>query len=293
VNSSLFHTIFDWIGENSKIKSAVLFGSSVSLLDGGSKVCSSSSDVDLHLVVSDSLAFDRVPFGLIFPNEGECFQAIRPATGGVRKLTLVFSTGEIDMVLVPVCTMRMAVVALSIGLYPKVPGVRLALNEMATCLHSGYRFLKGGPPWEKFYRRVSALPGVRLGNKEVTSLGNSAVCDVLWVLQKVAGGELIAAQHVLHSRVSDTNLKLWRELQLRNARQLPTFGLGRRVEAAADETYRRLLSVNAELDVCSLSSSTLKAFNGLTELMGELVPSWRVPDVIRSRIAGCVRPIFG
>ena len=194
------------------------------------------------------------------------------------------------MVLVPVSAMRMAAVGLRIGLYPKMRMLRIAMDEIATCLHFGYHFLKGGDAWRHFYKRVSTLRGVRLVDKEIVSLAAATVCDVLWVLQKVRTGELLAAQHVLHSRISDVNLKLWRELQLRQGRQLLTFGLGRGLEAIANESRCDCLAISAELHPKSLSISALKAHRSLLGLMSELVPHWTVPLKMEYRIHGASQP---
>jgi hypothetical protein len=282
-NSSLFDATVDWLGRTAKIKSAVLFGSSASQLSSAG-LAISSSDLDLHLIVADHLYFERIDWNLAFPNEKFCFQACRAATGSVRKVTAVFASGQIDLIIVPIGVMRVAAFGFRIGLYPKISSLRLALNEMATCLHSGYRFLKGKSTWEKLYYDISVLPGIRLTDEEMRNLADCAICDVLWVFQKIDNGELIAAQHVLHCTLSNTNLRLWRELRRRQNLPLPSFGLGRRAEILGSEAEQMFVRVNADLSTAAIRRAAWAAFNNLRALMAKLDPKWVVPLPMGARL---------
>lgn len=276
-NSSLFDGTVSWLHRTSFVRSAVLFGSSAVHLDSTGRLPSLPSDLDLHLIVSDAVRLEHVDWKAVLPDEEFCFQACRPATGGVRKVTAIFASGQLDLVLVPLTMMRFAALGLRFGLYSKVRRFRLALNELATCLHSGHRVLKGQVAWERFYHRVSGLSGVRVTDPEIRDLADASVCDVLWIFQKLEQNELIAAQHVLHSKVSDTNLRLWRELRRRQNVSMRSFGLGRRIETLGTESDRRLLRVDARLDLLEMRFAAWKAFESLIEIMTELSPNWRVP----------------
>jgi hypothetical protein len=277
-NSSLFDETASWLRCTNIVKSAVLFGSSALHLDSTGRLPNLTSDLDLHLIVSDAVRLENVDWKSALPDEEFCFQACRPATGGVRKVTAIFASGQLDLVLVPLTMMCFAALGLRLGLYSKVRRFRLALNELATCLHSGYRVLKGQVPWGGFYHRVSRLSGVSVNDSEIRDLADASVCDVLWIFQKLEQNELIAAQHVLHSKVSDTNLRLWRELRRRQNVSMRSFGLGRRIEALGTESDRRLLRVDARLDIPEMRSATWKAFKSLNEIMAELNPNWRIPS---------------
>jgi hypothetical protein len=122
---------------------------------------------------------------------------------------------------------------------------------------------------------------------EIRTLAAASLCDILWVLQKVSAGELVAAQHILHSRVSEVNLKLWRELQLRKGRRLTSFGLGRGMDAGDAEGSE--LAISANLQTNALSSSAVKALETLRTLMSELVPQWDIPLKMVSRIYSACR----
>lgn len=154
----------------------------------------------------------------------------------------------------------------------------MALNEIATCLQSGYRFLKGEKEWGAFYARVVAeMPGVRLADVEVAGLAGVFLCDLCWVFQKLERGELSAAQHLLHRSLAETNFRLVRELRLRRGQPVLSFGLGRRVEAILAPGELAWVQVDARLEREELGRAAWTAFKGLRGLMGELVPGWRVP----------------
>jgi hypothetical protein len=283
-NSSLLEQTRNWLERTPNVHSAVLFGSSASLLESGMTLSSSSSDLDLHLIVSNPSSIEQLDWESDFGEKSFVFQASRPASGGVRKLTAILSSGQIDLILVPYPMMCVAALGLQLGLYRKYKRLRCALNEMATCIHPSYRFLKGQKQWEPFYRQVSGLPGVRLCDEEIRCMADVSICDLLWVVQKVDAAELIAAQHVLHSRISDTNLRLWRELRRRTGCPSTPFGLGRRVESLGTESERNLLSISALLNAADLRSAAVKAFRSLQELMTQLQPSWRVPPFLHGRL---------
>mgnify|MGYP002641013099 FL=1 len=211
-----------WLKRNEFVESAVLFGSAVR----DQSKCDRRnywSDLDLHVVATEPSALESVDWNSALPKKEFCLQVARPATGGVRKVTAVFASGQIDLVVV-------SSIALSKAAESLLPHDSLCsitfdvpLNEMATCLHSGYRFLKGKKKWGAFYARIAKFPGVRISDFELHRMGNIFVCDLLWVLQKLDRGEIVAAQHVIHGKLVDANLRLWRELQLRRGTLLPSF----------------------------------------------------------------------
>jgi hypothetical protein len=280
-NTALFDGAVAWLCRTNEVKSAVLFGSSAAT---SRRHSDGALDLDLHLIVSSQRSFERIDWKSAIPNEVFCFQACRPATGRVRKVTVVFESGQIDMVLVPLGMMRVAAIFFRTGLYTKVSSVSVALHEMSTCLRTGFRFIKGESRWQRFYNNVSALPGVRLADVEVLGLADASICDVLWVFQKIEDGELIAAQHILHSRISDTNLRLWRELRCRRGLSLPSFGLGRRIEFLARDGERETLSLSSRLERGDLRRSASQALQALRLLMVSLEPKWSVPELMQIKL---------
>jgi hypothetical protein len=279
--AGLLPAIRAWLDAEQSVKSAVLFGSSARQADAPGSA-GDRSDFDLHVVTTAAARLEHVDWPGVFPREKFCLQVVRPATGGVRKVTVVFASGGIDLVLVPAARLKLIRRAMERGLHRRQPLLRVALNEMATCLHSGYRFLKGEKVWGPFYARVAGeMPGVRLADAEAAGLADVFLCDLWWVLQKLERGELSAAQHLVHRSLAETNFRLVRELRLRRGQPLPSFGLGRRVETLLSPEELTWVRVDARLRRKNLGRAAWSAFAGLKALMRRLVPAWQVPAGMR------------
>lgn len=279
--------IQSWLESTNAIQSAVLFGSSARLEKDSATAADGWSDFDLHLVTSSAKQLEHVRWVEALPSQKFRFQVVRPTTGGVRKATVLFETGQMDLVLVPAWQLKMARWALRIGIHQRVHLIQVGLNEVSTCVRSGYRFLKGKNEWGSFYARVATeMPGVRIADQEARNRADVFLCDLLWVLQKLQRGELSAAQHLLHRSLAETNFVLIRELRLRRGEPLPSFGLGRRVEKLLPPRELAWVQVNARLEKNELRDATWRTMDGLISLMHELVPSWHIPvameDLFRS-----------
>ena len=267
-----------WIAAEPAVRSAVLFGSSAAVATA--PMADAWSDLDLHITTTEPERMEHMDWPRVLPGSGFRFQAVRPATGGVRKVTAVFAAGQIDLVVVPLRQLRLARFGLRLGLARRHERLRAALDEIQTCLRGGYRFLKGEAEWGSFYARVAAeMPGVRLDDAAVVALADIAVADRLWILQKLERGELAAAQHLLHRSLAETNFRLLRELRLRRGQPLPSFGLGRHVERLLSAEELAWVRVDARCEAGELQRATDQAAAGLQALMRELVGSaWRSPE---------------
>jgi hypothetical protein len=208
------------------------------------------------------------------------------ATGGVRKATVLFASGQVDLVFVPSFRLRLARWGMALGLQHTLRSLEIGLNEIHTCLRSGYRFLKGEKAWGQFYARVLAeVPGVRVRDEEACRFADVFLCDLLWVFQKLARRELLAAQFQLHRSLSEISFRLLRELRLRRSQPLPSFGLARRVEALSTPDEIAWVRLDARLDEDQLRSAAWRALDGLRALMAELVPAWQVPSGVVKLLA--------
>lgn len=281
--AAFLEAITAWLAREPAVASAVLFGSSASA--DAPVSAGASSDFDLHVISDEPSALEKIDWPRALPEVDFVFQSVRPATGGVRKVTALFTSGQIDLVIVPRRLARKCALLIWTGGYVRSPAITVGLNEMATCINTGYRFLKGEDAWGRFYARVAQqMPGVRVGDPELGGIADSAVIDCLWVRQKLSRGELIAAQHVLHRQISEANLRLYRELRLRRGLSLRSFGLGRRVETTGTPEDIRRLSVNARLDRSELADALTHALQTLQWLMAELVPAWSMPEKLRQMV---------
>jgi hypothetical protein len=278
-----------WLNGNPAVESAVLFGSAACEEKRSASAASRWADLDLHVVTAVPLQFEVIAWAKALPKAKFCHQAVRPATGGVRKVTAIFDAGQVDLVIVPVAVITQGVEALRSGRYRESKPIEIGLNEMATCLHTGYRFIKGEEKWGPAYEQVSRLPGVRLGEREIRDLADGFLCDLLWVLQKLERGEATAAQHILHTKLSDTNLRLWRERQRQRGAPLPSFGLGRRLETLADSADFTRLQVKARPVKAELNRAAKKSFAALQALMKDLIPDWSTPAPMVRLLAGWLK----
>jgi hypothetical protein len=273
-NDDLLRDAAAWLSREATVESAVLFGSSVRQ-KGKSKAW---TDLDLHLVVTSPEVVEKTDWQRAFPHFRVCLQVVRPATGGVSKITVIFDGGQLDFVVVPRSMVLLVDRALRGDEYRTNSSIYTALSEMATCLTTGFEFIKGQETWGAFYQEVATrIAGVRLDEQQVMRLADFFLADLLWVLQKCQQGELIAAQHVLHRALSETNLRFLRELRVRRSQALPSFGLGRRLEELLGSRDLRLVKVDARLRGGTIKAAAWAAFGTLKVLTKKLAPRWNVP----------------
>jgi len=283
--TGLLASVTSWLKSESSIKSAVLFGSSAR---DSNEISSADkwSDIDLHIGSGNTIWLENLNWARALPAEKFCLQVVRPATGGVRKATVLFETGQIDLVLVPIEQLYLARFAMRLGLHKRTGNLQIALNEIHTCIQSGYKFIKGEKSWAPFYLKIlNEMPGVRLSNREIGKLAEIFLCEMLWLLQKLDRGELSAAQRTLHQSLAEINFRLVRELRLRQGHSLPSFGLARRAESLLTETELSWIKVDARLDRTELNRGAWVLFIGLKALMGKLAPDWIVPDAMTGLIS--------
>lgn len=285
-DENLLDAAQDWILREPAIQSAVLFGSSAHVELAGTGP-DAWSDLDLHVITNQPTALETVDWPAVLPRQNYWGQAVRAATGGVRKATVLFAQGQLDLVIVPLRTMRLARWGWRAGLHRRHARLREALNEIHTCIHQGYRQLKGERAWGSFYAALKRdFPGVRLDDAMVRSLAELALVEQHWVRQKLARGELLAAQHRLHATLADINLRLLRELRLRRQQALPSFGLGRHAEVLLTADELAWVRVDARCSAEELSAATEQALRGLTALLRELLPDWPAPPLLAALTDG-------
>jgi len=276
-NFQLLSAFQSWMEANPTIKSVVLFGSSARV-DAAQSVADGWSDFDFHVIAGDVEQLESIDWAIAFPSAGFIFKTIRPATGGVRKSTLFFERGQVDLVVLPLSRLRLARLGFFLGLYPRVRSLKVGLDEISTCIQPGYRFLKGEKQWGKFYGLiVKETTGVRLEERELCQRADVATADLLWILQKIDRGELRAAQHLLHRSLAETNFALIREYRIRIGQRLPSFGFGRRAESLLTADEIGWVSVEADLKADALRKAAWHSHAGMRAMMAQLMPQWRVP----------------
>lgn len=286
--ADLLGSLSEWVVREKTIQAAVLFGSKARDI-GATAAADVWSDVDLHVVTNAADRIERLDWADIFPNHRFCFRVVRPATGGVRKITVLFEEGEADLVLIPVRKLKLARFAVGLGLHRKIHTLRASLENLSTVMRGGYRFIKGEKDWGRFYGKVVGdLRGFRISDDEACQLADVFLCELLWVFQKLERGEFIAAQRVLHRSLLETNVMLLHERRQRRAAL--SFQQARRIErlATAEELHSVLL--NSRLDTGEMQEAAWRLQAGLSFLMRDLSPNWSIPEQMDVLLARYRKP---
>jgi hypothetical protein len=118
------------------------------------------------------------------------------------------------------------------------------------------------------------MPGQRLDARATARLADIFLCDLLWVLQRIERGELVAAQRGLHRLLAEPNFQLLHEARLRRGEL--TYREARRVERLLPARELALLQVSARLRRAELKRSARQAYRSFRRLMTELNPAWAV-----------------
>lgn len=277
-----------WLESEASIRSAVLFGSHARPRLHPA-AADPWSDIDLHLITDDPQGILAMDWPARLPELEIELTVARAATGGVSKLSLLTTIGEADLVLVPTRRMRLANLITQLGLQRMFPHLDGALNSFATVMSGGYRFLKGESSWGKFYANtVARQPGFRISDRQARRMAEDYLYDLLWIIKKLKRGELVAAQRTFHRSLLETNIALLHELRLRQGRT--TFQQARRVEKLLSPEELQTVAVNASLDGESLRRALKINLEGLKSLMGQLTPTWKIPERVSHLLNGEFSP---
>jgi hypothetical protein len=263
-----------WAGRERSIIAVAVFGSRARCQYEADEW----SDVDLHVTTTEPELLTQREWTSIFSGHELWAFAVRPASGGVAKVTLIFRPGrEVDIVVVPAIRFRLARWLVSFGLHRRSAAVAQALNEMATVMRQGHRVLKGGKRWEEFYLRVvTEVRGTRLGDEDAQALAEAFVCDYTWIKRKLRRGECVAAQRVLHRSLAEINFRLMHEVRLRRGNY--SFREARRVEQLLSPEELAAVTVAAQPTVQSLITAAEHCAATCRTLMQSLVgQSWTWP----------------
>lgn len=264
-----------WAAGQPAIKAVTLIGSHIRPA-GAPNAADPSSDWDFQVVTSRPRVFSSSAWTRDLPGCDLRVYSVRPTFGGVQKVTALFSGAETDFVVIPSMQLRLGRIAFALGLHKRPGAARRGLADLAIVVRPGYRFLKGGRQWGRFYERVIRdVPDPRLDDDEAVRLADGFVCDVVWAQRKLARGELLAAQRMLFQSLAEANYRLLHEVRLRRGE--PSYPEARRLERVATETERESVSLAPALDAAALEAALAKARATLEQLMSQLVPAWRWP----------------
>lgn len=269
-------TFAAWAADQPSIKAAVLIGSHIRP-EGAPNAADLSSDWDFQVVTSTPRLFTDEGWTRGLSGCELRVYAVRPAFGGVQKVTALFAGAETDFVVIPSGQLRLARIGFALGLHRRPGPVRRGLADFAVVIRPGYRFLKGAGEWAEFYERViQDVPDPRLDDAGIVSLANGFVCDVVWTHRKLARGELLAAQRMLYHSLAETNYRLLHEARLRGAE--PSYPEARRLERVCPPEEVAMMSLEGRLAPEDLNRAAGQARKTLEHLMARLVPAWRWPE---------------
>jgi len=275
VTTPFADTFAAWASTQPSIKAAVLIGSHIRP-EGAPNAADLSSDWDFQVVTSAPRLFSDGEWTRELAGRELRLYAVRPAFGGVQKVTALFADAETDFVVIPSVQLRLARIAFALGLHRRPGPARRGLADLAVVIRPGYRLIKGAEAWATFYDRVIRdVPDPRLDDAEVVSLANGFVCDVVWIQRKLARGELLAAQRMLYQSLAETNYRLLHEARLRRGE--PSYPEARRLERVCTPDEVGMMGLEGRLTPEDLSRTTSEARKTLERLMGRLVPAWKWP----------------
>jgi hypothetical protein len=271
-------SLAEWAARSAMIKAVVLIGSRARAADDPLWQPETNSDWDFHVITSQPEIFSHAAWttaaGLGAPL---AYVDRLGVLGSARKVSAVFPTMEMDLVVLPAWRLQLAQVAMSFGLHRLSAGLRRALGDLAIVIRPGWRFLHGAAGWEPFYRKVMLeVADPRLDDADAVRLANGFVCDYVWIQRKVTRGEWVAAQRMMHRSLVETNLRLSHELRLRRGER--SFPEGRRLERVVTAPELAGLRVSAPLEPAALRAAAGQCAATCRELMSALVDvGWKWP----------------
>ncbi len=190
--------------------------------------------------------------------------------GAVRKVTILFSDGEIDIVVIPLLQVTQALTLVKSRSYFYQPSILNSLEDLAAVLVGGYKIIKGDKSIIDLYLFIqSNVPAPRLSDDAIRTAADGFVCDYVSTIRKLQRGEFLAAQRWIHHYLAEVNFRLAHEMRQR--RSLSTFPDARRIEQLGDESLRISLEVRAELTRESLTDAAQKCAWTLRELVRSMI----------------------
>lgn len=199
-------------------------------------------------------------------------------------MSVVFPEVELDLVLISALQLGLVKWLCRFGLISRSPRALAALSDLALVLRPGYRLLKGEAAWGKLFERVAtAIPPTRLDDGAIVEIAAGFICDYISTRQKIARGELLAAQRWLHHQLAEVNFHLLHELKQREGAK--TFPDARRLERVIDDRWRRAVTVAALPERESLAAAVELSAQTCRELVAALVGAqWCWPKEIPLRL---------
>jgi hypothetical protein len=267
-----------WAATEPTVSGLVLIGSRQR--DQGDSVwqADAQSDWDFQIITSRPEMFSRRDWTRGLGGLQILAYAARSARiGGVPKVNVLYAGGEADFVIIPAKLLGRVRFSARLGRHRRGGPTRRQLQDLAVVIRPGWRFLKDTGKWDRFYQRaVAEVSDPRLDDELARQLAEGFVCDYVWTVRKVARGELLTAQRMVHRELAETNFRLLHELRLRRGER--TFPEARRLERVASPAELASVTVDAQIEPAALQAAIEKCAATCRELMAALMgDAWRWP----------------
>jgi len=274
--------IIRWAQDEPSIELLVLIGSRARARDAPG-AGDQHSDWDFQIAAADTAVFADTKWTASLGVQPLAYVARLGRLGSSQKVSVLFAEGELDLVVLPLATLRGLARAIGSGQQVEDVAVRQALTDQATVLQGGYRILKGAKDFASFYDFVvREISPARISQDGVRMLAEEFVCDFVSTHRKIERGELIAAQRWLHHQLVEKNFRLLHELRLREGQ--PTFPDARRIEFL-DYSRAAQVAITATLSVVSLRDGVEKAAETCRQLVRALIGNqWSWPELSPLRL---------
>lgn len=269
-----------WAGRERSVAALVLFGSRER--DPADAVWrpDAVSDWDLQAISRDTLRFATPAWTRgLGAGEPRLYVKRRSIFATGFRVDAVFDGPQINLLVFPAAELRLFRCLMALGVHRCQGWVRHALAQFAHLVRPGWRFLKDAGGWERMYRRALAeIPDPRLSDEKVIGMADGFVSDHRWACQKLARGELLAAQRMLHQELAETNFWLLYECRLRSGER--AFERARRLERTATAEELACVRVSAVCEPAALAAALEASAEGCRRLMRRLVGErWAWPMI--------------
>lgn len=262
-----------WAARTPGVEALVLFGSRAR------GVADELSDWDFHLIADRTEFSSDVSWTLGLGFGRPVAYAVRDAIIGENaRISVVWPKADVDFVVLPARRMKLARLAVAAGLHRRSPALRRRLADMALIIRPGYQFFHGAARWDAFYRRVrDEVPDPQPLPFDLARKAELFVADYVWIRGKIARGEYLAAQRVLHRSLVETNLELL--AQLRRRRGQAGWPEGRRIESWASPEELAEVSVLSRPEPRALEAALARCVETFRHLISQLdTDGWRWPE---------------
>jgi hypothetical protein len=260
----------EWAARTPAVKGLVLIGSRERQASDAVWRADAQSDWDFQIITTDPTRFAKDDWTRELGGvDLRVYAAQTARVGSVPRVNAIFAQAVVDIKVIPAGRLRMAKLLVALGLHRHEGWLRHGLRDLAIVIRPGWRFFKGGATWNPFYRRIVAeVDDARLGFTEVARLASIFFCEANSVRVKIARGELVAAQLILHRDLADISFRLLHEARLRRGER--SFPDARRVEWVATPSELAAISVSARLDAGEMTVALARSETTLRELMTAL-----------------------